>query len=372
MVPLLMMAAGRPATGAIPDIDGRGPGPVRAAVLRGHRSSRPWALTAACSPVPACAIRAGSRDRRSAPVPPVPPVGDDGCQRSPSIGERVIYAGGVVAPTPTSVAVRAGEVVLGTRHWPGASTGVPVLLVHGLAANARVWDGVAAVLAASGRHVLAVDLRGHGTSAAVPDPPHSDPTRVAAVDLSWICASLGWPRVVVAGHSWGAHIALQLAADLPHLVAGLALVDGGWRPYPDRFADLDTAWRRMAPPDLTGFALHDVREVLAGAHPDWSSAAVEANLANLRQHPDGTLAPWLTTPRHYDRIASLFAHRPRELHRRVRCRAVLLAADDPPHQSAHEAASIMTEAELTGFPGGEHDLHLQFPDRVAAAIARLA
>jgi pimeloyl-ACP methyl ester carboxylesterase len=60
---------------------------------------------------------------------------------------------------------------------------------------------------------------------------------------------------VVAAHSWGAHIALQLAADLPHLVGGLALVDGGWRPYTERFPDLDTAWRRTAPPDLTAFTL---------------------------------------------------------------------------------------------------------------------
>jgi pimeloyl-ACP methyl ester carboxylesterase len=277
----------------------------------------------------------------------------------------------VVTPAPSPVAVPAGEVVLGAWHWPAAPASVPVLLVHGLASNARVWDGVAALLAAGGRQVLAVDLRGHSASASVPDPPDSDPTLVAAFDLAWMCASLGWSRVVVAAHSWGAHIALQLAADLPQLVAGLALVDGGWRPYADRFADLDTAWRTMAPPDLTGWALQDVREALAGAHPDWSSGAVEATLANLEQRPDGTLRPWLTMRRHYDRIASMFAHQPRELHRRVRCHTVLLAADDPPHPSACEAATTLPDAELIAFPGGEHDLHLQFPDRVAAAIARL-
>ncbi|MEJ3653151.1 alpha/beta fold hydrolase [Actinomycetes bacterium KLBMP 9759] len=277
----------------------------------------------------------------------------------------------MIVPAPSPFAVAAREVVLGARHWPGDPAGVPVLLVHGLASNARVWDGVAARLAAAGRRVLAVDLRGHGTSASVPDPPGSDPTLVAAADLAWACDSLGWSRVVVAAHSWGANIALQLAADLPHLVVGLALVDGGWRPYAERFPDLDTAWRRAAPPDLTAVALEDVREVLAGAHPEWSPEAVEATLANLEQRPDGTLAARLTRRRHYDRIASMFAHRPRELHRRVRCRTVLLAADDPPHPSAREAASTLHDAELIAFAGGEHDLHLQFPDQVAAAIARL-
>jgi pimeloyl-ACP methyl ester carboxylesterase len=278
----------------------------------------------------------------------------------------------MIAGDPASVAVPAGQVVLGARHWPGAPTGVPVLLAHGLASNARVWDGVAALLAAGGRQVLAVDLRGHGTSASVPDPPGSDPILVAACDLAWVCASLHWPRVVVVGHSWGANIALQLSADCPHLVAGLALVDGGWLHESDRWGDdLDVIWRTKAPPDLTGWDLDAVREVLTGAHPDWSGQAVEATLANLQQRPDGTLRPWLTPGRHRARWASLLAHRPRELHRRVRCPTVLLAAGDPPDEPTRQAASVLPAAELLTFPSGEHDLHLQFPDQVGAAIARI-
>ena len=38
------------------------------------------------------------------------------------------------------------------------------LLVHGLASNARLWDGVARRLAGAGHAVAAVDLRGHGRS----------------------------------------------------------------------------------------------------------------------------------------------------------------------------------------------------------------
>ena len=162
-----------------------------------------------------------------------------------------------------------------------------MILVHGLASNARVWDAVAALLSAAGRQVLAVDLRGHGASASVPDPPGSDPTLVAACDLAWVCASLRWSRVVVVGHSWGGHIALQFASDCPDLVAGLALVDGGWRHASDRWSDLDAVWRMKAPPDLTGWEVDEVREALAGAHPEWSGQAVEATLANLEQRPVG-------------------------------------------------------------------------------------
>jgi len=277
----------------------------------------------------------------------------------------------VIARAPASVAVAAGDVMLGGRQWPGAPASVPVLLVHGLASNALVWDSVAARLVAAGRQVLAVDLRGHGASASVPDPPGSDPILVAARDVAWVCASLGWSRAVVVGHSWGANIALQLAADCPYLVAGLALVDGGWLHESDRWSDLDTIWRTKAPPDLAGWDLDGVRQVLTGAHPDWPAQAVEATLANLEQRPDHTLRPWLTPERHRARWASLLVHRPRELHPRVRCRTVLLAAGDPPDRPTRQAASALADAELVTFPGGEHDLHLQFPDQVAAAIARL-
>src|SRR5262245_45283564 len=41
---------------------------------------------------------------------------------------------------------------------------VPVLLVHGLASNARLWDGVGEELSARGYPSVAIDLRGHGRS----------------------------------------------------------------------------------------------------------------------------------------------------------------------------------------------------------------
>ena len=82
----------------------------------------------------------------------------------------------------------AAEVALGARRWDGGDR-LPVLLVHGLSSNARLWDEVAAALGPDPtgppRHpVLAVDLRGHGTSAGVPDPPGSDATEVAVAEIS--------------------------------------------------------------------------------------------------------------------------------------------------------------------------------------------
>ncbi len=267
--------------------------------------------------------------------------------------------------------MHAGEVALGARRW-GGGDGLPVLLVHGLSSNARLWDEVARALAPAGHSVLAPDLRGHGTSAAVSDPPGSDATSVAVADLATACAGLGWHRVLVAGQSWGGNIALQLAAAHPGLVAGLVLVDGGWLHLGDRWPDLDAAWRTLAPPDLTRWRAAELGTLLADAHPDWSAAAVEATLANLERLPDDGVRPWLSRERHRDRVASLLAHRPRELYPLVRCPVTLLAAGDPPDAMAEEAAAALPHATLVAFSGGDHDLHAQYPGRVAEAIRHVA
>ncbi|MGI8815490.1 MAG: hypothetical protein ACR2G2_09505, partial [Pseudonocardia sp.] len=97
------------------------------------------------------------------------------------------------ARAPEVSAVRTGDVRLGARYWPGSPVGVPVLPVHGLSSNARLWDAVALPMASPDNPtgpVLAVDLRGHGTSADVPDPPDSDPT--AAGGPIWPGCARSW------------------------------------------------------------------------------------------------------------------------------------------------------------------------------------
>lgn len=274
----------------------------------------------------------------------------------------------------------AGAVALGARRWAGGN-GRPVLLVHGLSSNARVWDGVAEHLAAAGHPVVAVDLRGHGASADVPDvdsddpdAPPTDPTRLGAVDLAAVCTGLGWADPVVAGHAWGGNVALQLAADRPDLVHALALVDGGWLHLGDRFPGLDDAWRVLAPPRFVGVTAGELRAALRSGHPAWSDGAVDATLGNMAEREDGTVTPWLDRERHRAIVGSLLRHRPRTLYPLVRCPVLLLVAAGPPLKKLQvdEAVAALAHAEAVGLPGGEHDLHAQQPERVAALIGGLA
>ncbi|MBS0633766.1 MAG: alpha/beta fold hydrolase [Verrucomicrobia bacterium] len=96
----------------------------------------------------------------------------------------------------------------------------PLVLLHGLLGSSRNWQTTGRDLAAS-YHVLALDLRNHGSS------PHAEPmdyaTMVADV-LAWLDAQ-GLTRVTLMGHSMGGKVAMQLACRHPERVEKLIVVD---------------------------------------------------------------------------------------------------------------------------------------------------
>ena len=121
-----------------------------------------------------------------------------------------------MTPTRLTVPVRGGE--LTAVRW---GDGPPAALaVHGITASHLAWAGVAEAAGS----LLAVDLRGRGGSAGLPGPyglaAHAD-------DLAAVLAAEGIGRTVVAGHSMGGFVAVELALRHPELVSRLVLVDGG-------------------------------------------------------------------------------------------------------------------------------------------------
>jgi pimeloyl-ACP methyl ester carboxylesterase len=117
---------------------------------------------------------------------------------------------------------RAGDVELAYRLWPGK--GPAIVAIHGLTASHVNFIGIAERLAGR-RPLLAFDLRGRGQS----DKPMAGyGMRQHALDVAAAMRSLGLGRSVVLGHSMGAYIGTALAAEFPDLVAGLAMLDGGY------------------------------------------------------------------------------------------------------------------------------------------------
>lgn len=96
-----------------------------------------------------------------------------------------------------------------------------LVLIHPLALDKTVWNGVAEQL--SGRvEILTYDCRGHGRSDRKAMPFTTD---LFARDLAELLDHVGWPIATVAGCSMGGCIAHAFAGLYPTRVNGLGLVD---------------------------------------------------------------------------------------------------------------------------------------------------
>lgn len=94
---------------------------------------------------------------------------------------------------------------------------IPVVLVHGSWSSHRNWDLVVPGLAESFR-VVTYDRRGHSDSGR---SAGQGSVREDVADLAMLLEQLGLAPAFVAGNSFGASIALRLAADRPDLLQGV-------------------------------------------------------------------------------------------------------------------------------------------------------
>jgi pimeloyl-ACP methyl ester carboxylesterase len=117
-----------------------------------------------------------------------------------------------------------------------AGAGEPLVLLHGVATDRRIWRLVAGALAA-GRRVVTVDVPGFGASAPV--GPDFDLRQVGdRIVRGLVGRGIPTPFDLV-GHSLGGGVAIALAASHPRLVRRLVLVaPAGLRPFPPAISNL--------------------------------------------------------------------------------------------------------------------------------------
>lgn len=263
-------------------------------------------------------------------------------------------------------------------HWdppPGsAAEQVPVLLVHGLASNARLWDGVARHLAHLGHPVVAIDQRGHGHSSKV---DHGYDMATVADDLRLLIDTLGWDRPAVAGQSWGGNVVLELAWAHPDSVSVIACVDGGFIDLASRFPDWTDAATALAPPRLIGTPLTEIQRWVETSAADWPPAGRAGTLANFEVRDDGTIAPWLTFERHLQVLRGLWEHQPSSRYPDLAVPTLLIGADTgdvawshSKHQSVDAAMQALPRGHAVWFSPAHHDVHAQQPEAVGDLLHR--
>ncbi|MER0246510.1 alpha/beta fold hydrolase [Streptomyces sp. HSW2009] len=247
-----------------------------------------------------------------------------------------------------------------------------------MASSAQLWDEVADDLAAAGHPVYAVDLRGHGES-DTPDTGFDTPTAVA--DLVASCEFLGLKRVVVAGHSWGGNVSVRFTAENPHLVSALALVDGGWLEPAAAFASWEAFVAALRPAALDGATVASISAYFRTIHPDWSPAAIDAAVATMRIHPDGSLSQRMTLDQHMSILRSIWDEPPAPWYPDIDVPTLLMLAIPkgalPPlanriRTRVQNITAPLRHATFREYADSEHDLHAQRPHEVAADLLELA
>jgi pimeloyl-ACP methyl ester carboxylesterase len=224
------------------------------------------------------------------------------------------------------------------------------LLVHSLGGRGAFWTPTLASLRERHRAV-ALDLRGHGASAAASFAE----SRLDdfADDVLRVSDALGITRFVLVGHSFGATVALAAAARAPSRVIALALVDPAG------------AFDQVPASTLEAF----IDTVLNDESGAFVRAAYEANLERATPATrEAVLASLAGTGRHTlaGAYTAMFATDARKLLLRYPgpVRLIVDAGNDSP-MSLH---AQVPDLDIVPIDGSSHWLMLDRPQEFALAL----
>lgn len=241
-------------------------------------------------------------------------------------------------------------------HW-GSESLPTLVLLHGGGANAHWWDHLAPALAAE-FHVAALDFRGHGDS----DYPEEVAAGAFSEDLDALLEALDCPDPILIGHSMGARIALDRAAN-DDRVRALALLDPAWRVR----ASIGTRARRV----LASHPTYRSRETaverfqfLPEARPEESLRRAIAE-RSVRRLPNGRFGfkfdpRWFSLPQ--------TKHPPLE---RVACETLVVRGAESSLLSADAArdfVSRLARGRLIEVDRAGHHVQIDRPAEVLAAL----
>ena len=109
----------------------------------------------------------------------------------------------------------------------GDASGFPIILLHGFPYDIRSFDGVIAPLVEAGHRVIVPYLRGYGpTSFLDPDAPRMAEQAAIGQDVVDLAAALGINRMALAGFDWGLRAGCIMSILHPEMVAGFVAIGG--------------------------------------------------------------------------------------------------------------------------------------------------
>ncbi|MFQ3566068.1 MAG: alpha/beta hydrolase [Aggregatilineales bacterium] len=242
---------------------------------------------------------------------------------------------------------RRGPLWLADADLSAGSDDRPALLaIHGAGGSRLSWPR--SIRRIEGWRVLTVDLPGHGRS----EGAGRSSTAEYAADLLALLESIQLERVIAIGHSLGGAIALQMALEMPERVAGLILIATGAKlsvradlldalhsdPVNAAAALNEMMFGGKTAPELKAANLALLRAAARVLHGDFWAA----HMFDVRERLSAIDAPTL----------------------------VIVGGEDvmtPPAYSQY-LQTRLPNAALLQFAGAGHNVHLEQPDAVGAAL----
>lgn len=239
----------------------------------------------------------------------------------------------------------------------GASSGVPVVFLHGFADSWNAFERVLPHLGAS-IHAFALTQRGHG-DASHPDTGYR-PQHFAA-DLAAFLDTLSLQKAVVVGHSMGASVALRFAIDNPERTQGLVLVSprARMRDRPGLLALWESTISKLTDPVDPGFVKTFVEHAFVRPVPD---AFLQTSLREAQKVPAHVWKGTFGSALEEDLLAGLDTIQAPTL--------LVWGAEDAtvPQVDQDTIAAAISGSQQVVYPGVGHSPHAEDPDRFAADL----
>ncbi len=280
-------------------------------------------------------------------------------------------------PEPTEHWAQIGALDGRYRDWGGE--GPPLLALHGLASSAHWYDLVAPHLRSKHR-VIAPDQRGHGQTSQADTGYDWQSLTSDAVGL---LDHLGISRASIFGHSWGATVALNLAARFPDRVSALGLIDGGVSrsnpPSNEPAETWDQVKARIRPRDVSGTRQEFLQRLQAQLSFCWNDRIERVVQTMVYEDQDGQIQDILRPENHLQVMRAMWEEPTSALYDKVACPTIIIPAGPTPERANTEravakragveaASRSIRQCQVRWIPETVHDIGYHKPQELAQVI----
>jgi len=262
------------------------------------------------------------------------------------------------------------------RYLDWGGDGPLVLALHGLASSAHWYQRVARRLKESYR-VIAPDQRGHGQTTQATS---GYDWQTLASDAIGLLDQLDSEKAIVLGHSWGGHVASNVAARFPDRVSHLVMIDGG---YQDGHLLPDASWElfktRFGPRDVSGTKDEFLSRVRSQMEDSWGDDLEQTLLSMVYEDSQGLMRDILHPDNHAQVLRAMWDEPPSVVLPRILCPTLIVPAGPLPERAGSEfakmrermvaaAEEVMANCTVRWIPETIHDIGYHKPDELAQVI----